>query len=419
MARNQRNSKFETRTSRLKWQPRGKPYTACSLGRGIKLLYRRTRTGNGSWVAKVANGHGGHWTDAFAQADDFDEKDGKSVLDFYQAQTAAKKLARGDTSVASAAPITVEQALDSFKTDLKARNANPYNARMPRPHLPPALLGKPVMLLTKGELESWRNGLLDRVKTQTANRIAKALRAALELAASHDRDRVKNAQAWRDGLSGLPVDEEQARNVVLSDAEVSAFVAACYRRDAALGLLADVLSVTGARPSQAVRLRVEDLVDDPKAPTLNMPKSGKGGGRNRSERRFRRYSVPITAQLAVKLKQAAVGRDGDAPLLVKSDGSAWSDTPSHDYRDDVAEIVKALKLDPDATMYALRHSHIVRALLHNVPVRLVAASVDSSISMIEKHYSLHISKYGDEHLRKALRHHDETPVADNVVTLVR
>src|SRR6516164_6132316 len=79
------------------------------------------------------------------------------------------------------------------------------------------------------------------------------------------------------------------------------FVAAAYGRDRQLGLLIDVLANTGARPSQAVRLRIEDLHDHPVRPKLMMPKSGKGGGRNRSQKKAERYSLPITPALAAKL----------------------------------------------------------------------------------------------------------------------
>ena len=54
-----------------------------------------------------------------------------------------------------------------------------------------------------------------------------------------------------------------------------------------------------------------------------MPKSAKGGGRNRSAKKTERYSVPITSQLSSKLKAAAKGRADDAPLLLQSDGSPW------------------------------------------------------------------------------------------------
>src|SRR5215212_1350878 len=85
MARNHRNSSLESRSARFKLAPRGKPYSGPSLARGIRQDYRRNKTGNGSWIARGADGHGGYWTKVIAQADDFDESDGKGILNFYEA----------------------------------------------------------------------------------------------------------------------------------------------------------------------------------------------------------------------------------------------------------------------------------------------------------------------------------------------
>src|SRR5258708_26560622 len=155
----------------------------------------------------------------------------------------------------------------------------------------------------------------------TINSLSRCVCAALELARQHD-ERIKNHDAWEIGLAGLP-DAQEARNVVIADEKVHEFVATAYGLDGKFGLLADTLAITGARPSQAVRLRVEDLHDHPVRPKLMMPKSAKGGGRNRSQKKTERYSVPITVQLAAKLRAAAKGRADDAPLLVQSDGSPW------------------------------------------------------------------------------------------------
>ena len=111
----------------------------------------------------------------------------------------------------------------------------------------------------------------------------RCLCAALEQAAQHDK-RIQNREAWEIGLAGLP-NAQQARNVILSDDKVREFVATAYRLDDKLGLLTDTLAITGARPSQAVRLRVEDLHDHPVRPKLMMPKSAKGGGRNRARKK--------------------------------------------------------------------------------------------------------------------------------------
>ena len=69
-------------------------------------------------------------------------------------------------------------------------------------------------------------------------------------------------------------------------------------------------------------------------------------------------------------------------------------------------------------MYALRHSSIVRMLLKNVPIRLVASLHNTSVAMIEKHYSKYIVEFGDEHARAGLLQ-PEPPSGGNIVPLVR
>ena len=91
-----------------------------------------------------------------------------------------------------------------------------------------------------------------------------------------------------------------------------------------------------------------------------MPKSGKGGGRNRSAKKSRALFGADHRQLAAKLKAAAKGRADDAPLLLQSDGSPWGNNPGQNYHREVDKVVTAIGLDPDVvTMYALRHSSIV------------------------------------------------------------
>src|SRR6476646_2075951 len=139
MARKVSFSALESRSARLKLKIRRRPYSGPSLARGIALMYRRNKT-NGSWVIKASDGHGAYWTKGFALADDFEDADAVNVLTFYQAQDAAKKLARGEDGSTDNAPITVDGALTAYKTDLGARGANPYNADWPRLHLSSALL---------------------------------------------------------------------------------------------------------------------------------------------------------------------------------------------------------------------------------------------------------------------------------------
>lgn len=414
MARKVRHSALESRSARLKLQVRRKPYPGPSLARGVSLLYRRNRT-DGAWVVKASNGHGAYWTKRIADADDFADANGKEVMTFFQAQDAAKKLARSDSGSGDNAPLSVDAALTAYEADLKARSSNPYNAQWPRKHLTSVLLAKPVSLLTSTELQKWRDGLLTEMAPSTINRLSGCLCAALELAARHDQ-RIQNKQAWDVGLAGLP-DAQEARNVILSDHEVREFVSRTYALDDKLGLLVDTLAITGARPSQAVRLRVADLDAHPVRPKLSMPKSAKGGGRNRAKKKHERYSVPITVPLAVKLLEVAKSRPDDEPLFLQSDGTPWGDNPGQTYHRQIDKVVTAIGRDPaDVTIYALRHSSIVRMLLRNVPIRLVASLHNTSVAMIERTYSKFITEHSDDISRRALLQ-DDISSSSNVIAL--
>jgi len=74
-------------------------------------------------------------------------------------------------------------------------------------------------------------------------------------------------------------------------------------------------------------------------------------------------------------------------------------------------------LDPSkVTIYALRHSAIVRQILAGVPIRVVAVNHDTSIVMLERTYSRYIGDHSDGLARRALL--DTTiPPNDNVVPI--
>ena len=68
-----------------------------------------------------------------------------------------------------------------------------------------------------------------------------------------------------------------------------------------------------------------------------------------------------------------------------------------------ARAVRNAGLEPaEITIYALRHSNIVRQLLGRVPTRIVAVNHDTSVMMIEKNYSRYIADHSDAITRAAL-----------------
>jgi len=407
-----RAAKLETATARRRLAPRKKPYWT-RLSPGIALGYRRN-AGAGTWSVRVADG-GSEWIKRIALADDLEPAAPPAVLNYWQAVDAARALARrqpGD-AVDESRPLTVAQALDRYESDLKARGGDPYNARHARLHLTGSILSKPVALLGATELRKWRDSLLDKgLAPGTVNRTKTGLRAALELAAAHD-PRVTNQRAWKVGLAALP-DAHVARNIALDDATVRRIVAAAYDHDRALGLMVEVAAVTGARLSQLARLEVADLQADGSEPRLLVPASAKG---RRRDKRHERRPVPITGALAAVLKQEAAGRPHDAPLLLRDNGERWGHGRRRHHRNDFRAVVEAAGLDPDeVTLYALRHSSIVRQLLANVPIRIVATLHDTSVKMIERSYSRFIASHSDEIARRALLEIQQ-PSAPNVVPL--
>ncbi|MBO4222024.1 tyrosine-type recombinase/integrase [Bradyrhizobium neotropicale] len=396
-----------------------KPYWL-SLSPGIALGYRRN-VGIGTWSVRYS-ANGADWLKKLGLADDKEKANSSlGILDFEQAKEAALKLARTQPGLPEDTnrPVTVDEALQQYKVDLQARSASVSNATTLRGHVTPSLMAKPVMLLTERELWAWRNSLMGKMKPASVNRLLNAFRAALNLAADHD-SRITNRKAWKKGIANLP-DAEEARNVILDDQTVGRIVLASYERNDRLGLLMHTLAESGARPSQAARLQVTDLVTtDPKAPRLMMPRAGKGGSKKRIERKIQRYAVAITMDLAQRLKEAAKGRSGRDPLLLRSDGEPWGERPYQAYGDDMAEVIAGLGLDAEVTPYALRHSSIVRWLLNSGgSVRLVAEAHDTSVAMIERYYSRYIANFIPEEIsRRAMLHLPVTgAAADNVVAL--
>ena len=256
------------------------------------------------------------------------------------------------------------------------------------------------------------------------NRTANGLKAALNLAADHD-ERIPSRRAWETGLASIH-DAEESRNVILPETAIRTIIDRSNEQSAEFGLLVETAAVTGARIGQLARLGVEDLQDDRSDPRLMMPSSRKGRG----EKKIVRRPVPIPAGLAAKLRNTAKGRTVDAPLLVKPTNKLRNDTSEKnaaapplarwkksDHSRPFARAVKAAGLDPDeVTIYALRHSSIVRQLLAGVPVRVVAVNHDTSVVMIERTYSRYIGDHADALARKALLDLSEAP-SSNVVPI--
>jgi integrase len=226
------------------------------------------------------------------------------------------------------------------------------------------------------------------LKPRSVDRVKYVFKAALNLAANGDA-RITH-RPWTIALKAIGGEEAGARNVILDDADRGAIRGAAYRNSEEFGLLIDVLDETGCRPSQAARLTGEDVqhgfVDrrtGKRQPRLMMPASRKGTSKKQLTHR------PVPDRLK-----------GRVPLT-RADGRPWSKVNLAHYFDRVMEGV-SFNSPAKITMYAFRHTSIVRQLLANVPVRIVAALPDTSIEMIMRNYSKFIADHADELARATL-----------------
>jgi integrase len=411
MARNIRSAQLETRTARLKLPLRKKPYMV-RVAPGVRLGYRRNEVA-GTWSVIAADGKSGNWVKKFGLADDHEEANSEQVLTFWQAQERARKLARGGKDAEqeddAGRPVTMREALDGYQADLTARGGDVHNVARVRGHLSNTLSAKTVALLSGRDLRRFRDNLLAKnLRASSVNRISNALRAALNLAAAQDQ-RINNQAAWRIGLATI-FDAGQARNVILSDQVVRDIITIAFGMGSELGLLVETAAVTGARVSQIANLRAADLQAERSDPRLMMPSSRKGRG----QKKITQVPVPIPSSLAEKLKNTSKNKATDAPLLTKPSGDRWKQS---DHSRLFRRVVLQAALDPSrVTFYALRHSSIVRDLLANVPVRIVATKHDTSIPMIERNYSKYIADHADVLSRRAMLD-PNTRTGDNVISL--
>jgi integrase len=388
MARSTRSATLETRSARLRLPVSGKPIFV-RVAKQLGLGYRRNKSG-GVWVMRVADGKRGNWVRTIGAADDFDDADGADVLTFWQAQDKVRLLARENRATA-VDPVTVEQALVSYEGDLRTRGGDIANVARVRTHLTGTLARRMVAHLTTRDLRGWRDELAKTLAPASVNRTCSCFKAALNLVAGQD-EQIVNRRAWEVGLALIP-NASQSRNVILGDDVIRSLVAEAHNQSPEFGLLVELAAITGARPSQIARLEAHDIQDGA-APRLMMPASRKGKG----AKPISRYPVPISAGLAARL--ASADRPATALLITKPNGTPWKRT---DHGVPFARAVTNCGLDPaEVTLYALRHSNIVRQLLAGVPVRVVAVNHDTSIIMIERTYSRYIGDHADALARCAM-----------------
>jgi len=422
MPRPIKDCRIHERSARSRLKPSRQPYWRAIL-QGFHLGYYKGPH-KASWIARLRtlDPKPGYQTEALGEADDLVEADGKAVLSYAQALDKAihwKELAEKGAAPALNAEITVREAVQDYIERRDARRAMQAGRTVRSDahykltiHVlaDKKLAGLTLARISEADLIAWQRRLQAQAPS-SRQRVANELKAALN-------------QAWLTHRRALPGDvpttirfglQIQAgevtiararENQILADEQVRAIIAGARAIDADFGRLVALLAATGARFAQARRMCVGDV--QASQCRLLVPQSFKG-----KRKQVEYIRVAVGADIIAALEPMLEGRRASAPLLERwrmrqATPTRWEPyergpwkTPSEMTRL-WNRVIEGAGLPRSTIPYALRHSSIVRGLRAGLPIRLVAALHDTSVAMIERHYSRWITEGLEELVARAV-----------------
>jgi hypothetical protein len=167
MARTVRDTNLETRTARLRLPMRTEPYWR-GLEKGFALGYRRRAMG-GTWLARRRQADGGYAEHRISTSDDLQDADGVAVLDYAQAQKAAREWWRAETRREEGhdtrqGPLTVAEVMAEYLKAYERRGGKAVyeTQRSAETHILPALGIIRVAKLTARKVAYWHHGLAEK-----------------------------------------------------------------------------------------------------------------------------------------------------------------------------------------------------------------------------------------------------------------
>ena len=367
MARTVRDTKLETRTARLTLKPRAEPYWK-SLGQGGAIGYYRGER-ESTWVARCRpeGKKGGYFKAKLGRTDDVQDADGLTVLNFAQAQEAARKWFIKQTRVYNGLEethtkgFTVADALKEYMAWFEVNRKSVRGTQLVinafiKPELGDVVLEK----LTTRKIREWHSALAKaparlrggknpalrkfreattpdaiRKRKGSANRTLTVLKAALNYA--YREGRISTDDPWRRVKPFPQVEEPVIR--FLTEAECKRLINACkkdFRPVVQAGLF------TGARAAEITGLKVADYNRDTGMVYIKPSKSGKS------------RIVPLSPEGKSFFDEMTLGKHGRDLIFTKADGAPWG--ANHHARP-IREACKNSKITPPITFHDLRHTY--------------------------------------------------------------
>lgn len=419
MARLVRDYRLDNRTGRLKLPVQAEPYWV-KLSEGEHLGYYRGAKQQ-KWVARYrVPGAGVNYRKVrLGDADDYADADATRVLDYRQAQDAARAWFKLQASGLPTAPYTVDAALDDYLEGFTGKSVAKTKARVDV-ILRPAFGAVLVAELTTAKIMKWlqsraaspaklrtskratesnvRETVGDdavRRRRSTANRDLTVLKAALNVA--YRSGRVASDEAWRKVKPFGNVDAARVR--YLNEAEAKRLVNACH---AAFRPMVQAALLTGARYGELASVKVGDV--DVSAGTIWL-----------TDTKARKARVAYLESDGVRLFAAAIaGKAGAALVFPRPDGGRWGASQQARY---LANACTNGKVDKTG-FHDLRRTFGARLAMRGVQMAVIAEALgDADERIVRKHYAHLSPSYLADTIRANVGGQGLVPAAAGVVAI--
>lgn len=431
MPRSVADTPLATRAARERLAERHQPYWR-GMGAGAAVGYRKGSTA-GVWLVRVADpsAGGGYRQASLGRADDALKAAGEKVLDYRQAENAARewiarhhRIAAGmepEPAAEPARPYNVADAIADYLTDYVARGGKALRTtkQVAEAHIIPALGQTAVGRLTRDKLKSWHRALAAsparvrskagetrhrniegdpdaiRRRRSSANRVLTVLKAALTHA--HRDGKVScHSDAWTAVKPFREADKAKVR--YLLDDEITRLANAC---PADFRTIVTAALMTGCRYGELCAMKAGDF--DPQAGTVTIRQSKAGKPRHIAltdeGRSFFKGMVAGKAGVARLFERDRVVMQATRETEVQTIRAAWTD--SDQFRPISAACVAA-NITPAISFHELRHTYASRLAMRGVPIGVIAAQLGhSDTRMTERHYAHLSPSYVAEAVRQS------------------
>ena len=339
-------------------EPRSEPYWGSPIGQGRYLGFRMNKSEVGTWIARLRDDDGKQRYRSLGQA--------TKEFDHSQAKKKAEVWFKNKDAGISDEPPTITEACREYVTHLKAdgRESTSKDADMRfrrcvyKHEIAKIKLNK----LRTVALRDWRNQL--RGSKSSQNRNLSILKAALNLAVTHERVDPTVSQKWRNVKPHKNADK--SRDIYLDLKQRRTLLNAC---EGSIRDFVEAATLTGARPGELANARRSQF----DARTRTMTFIGKTGTRK----------IQLSDAAVELFKQLAKSKTPKAHLFTRDDGLPWA---HRKWAYPLKEAAEKAGLPEGVVTYSLRHSWISEALKMGMPTLEVARLTGTSLEMIEKHY---------------------------------